>query len=151
MENNCDFLISNISEMIFTLGRSYIVNHTSCLADFDEKLLAEDYDKVKRYYLCLIQKMDDLELKSHFARFFNYLTQLYEIDNEIIQYYCDELNYSQKSRKDLNSKVFDYLYQKKQTPPEKIIQLSSKSISIIPEFEKEYRFVNQYINNNLRF
>jgi hypothetical protein len=143
MNESEKFLLYQLPELIFTLGRSYIVNHTTCLADFEQKLLSNDFELVKQRYCLLIGKIDDLEYQSLLSKLFHYLSTLHEIDNEIIDAYCKEFNISMNSRKRIKKKVYDLILQKKMKPPNNIIRLSEKSISIIPKFNKTYELLKK--------
>jgi len=74
-----NYELFQLAETIFTLGRSFIVNHSSGLADFDQSLLSGDYTIARKRFYLLIRKVDDIELQSHFSVFFGQLAMLNKI------------------------------------------------------------------------
>ncbi len=131
-------LLTQWAENCYSLASSYIVNHVSCLADFNHVYFPESVQRVQQQYKVASEEIKDTLLRELTGSLDKLLKQLSGTDEKIIEAYKDAIfTISSKSKDDDNLKkmVYIYLHQKHHTPPTVVIQLAQESSTLIPKLE----------------
>jgi hypothetical protein len=135
-----DFLIllSRLAETCSILSRSYIVNHASGLADFDNEYFILNKEKIQKQFLVASEEIEDKLLGEQINNLVALLDKLSKIDENIITAYRNAIIKKSKNinaRIKLKNRVYRCLYQSHNPPPLMVIQFAQESAILLPELE----------------
>ena len=141
-------LLNHFVENCYSLAKSYIVNHSSGLADFNHELFGKDIGIIRKQFTGFINEVEDNNLQNHLEKLFAILELLIDIDESIICAYKKNIFTNQEeeiSEKNLKKYVFRSIYQQHNSPPEIVIQFAKDSSKQIPELEYQYNLIRKKI------
>lgn len=140
-------LLNQFVENCFSLAKSYIVNHSSGLADFNHEIFGKDVGIIRKQYTVLINEIEDYILQNHLEKLYSILELLIEIDERIICAYKNSIINDREEilKIRLKKKVFRSIYHQHSSPPEIVIQFAQDSSKQIPELENLYSIIRKNI------
>ena len=130
--------LAQLAETCFSLAKSYIVNHASGLADFDNEYFGPNMDRVHRQFLVASDGMEDELLREKMSVLIRLLEILSDTDAKITMAYRDELGEKESEvnhEPNLKKRIFTHIHSKHRSPPTLVIQLAQESGKMIPELE----------------
>lgn len=138
--SNREFLLLLVQfvEACFSFAKSYIVNHSSGLADFGNEYFKSYEERIQNQFTVAIQGIEDNELSEQLARLIELINILSKTDNQIVAAYREIISQTRRSKKpiqDLKKEVYNYLYQRHLPPPVIVMQLAEETAVFVPVLE----------------
>jgi len=132
-------LLAQFVETCFSFAKSFIVNHSSGLADFGDEYFRSYEERIQKQFTGVMQGIEDKELSEQLARLIGLVGVLSKTDHQIVAAYRETISQTRKSKEpiqNLKKEVYNYLYQRHLPPPVIVIQLAEETAVIVPILEE---------------
>jgi len=128
-------LLAQLTEICYRLAESYIGNHASGLADFDNEYFKDNSDRVRKQFTIASEGLKDELLSKELSDLIRLVNDLSDTDAAIIKAYLAEFGISGSEMRlkfSLKNRVAYHLYEKHRPPPGIVFQIAQESAKVVP-------------------
>lgn len=131
-------LLDTFVEACFNFAVTYLNNHNSGLADFNNKYYSSEEERTQKQFKAVMQEIDDKELNEQLTRLSELIRTLREKDEQITAAYREAILQTRRSKKpiqNLEREVYRYLYDKHLPAPASVKQFAQETALIRPALD----------------